>query len=131
MSVEELAEQYADDLFWGINRAKDPDNLTDLERKHLPVISAPEEVEAGECFEVTIEVGKLLAHPNERGHYIHFVELYADHAYLGRADFTPVTTCPVARFCVQLEQKHAALRAFEFCNLHGVWESDKQIAVKG
>ncbi len=81
------------DLFCGVNRPKDSGAPSDLEKKHIPVIEAPETVKKGECFKVTVEVGKLLAHPNERNHYIHFVELYADDTYLARMDFTPVTTC--------------------------------------
>ncbi|MFO8007357.1 MAG: class II SORL domain-containing protein [Candidatus Brocadiia bacterium] len=118
-----------DDLFCGVNRVADRTDMTDLEKKHVPVISAPDSVQQGECFEVQVSVGELLDHPNERGHYIHFVELYADETYLGRADFTPVTTCPVATFCVQLDHIHEQLRAFEFCNLHGVWEGDKPLEV--
>ncbi|MHC4592638.1 MAG: class II SORL domain-containing protein [Planctomycetota bacterium] len=129
MCGEEKAFKCADDLFCGVNKGADPDNLTDLAKKHTPVITAPDAVKKGECFEVTVEVGKLLAHPNERGHSIHFVELYADETFLGRVDFTPVTTCPVAKFCVALGHIHEQLRAFGLCNLHGVWEGDKALAV--
>ncbi len=118
-----------DNLFCGVNTVADPKNMTDLEKKHTPVIDAPDSVKAGECFCVTVEVGKLLAHPNERGHYIHFVELYADETFLGRADLTPVTTCPTVQFSVALDHVHAKLRAFEFCNLHGVWEGDRALTV--
>lgn len=118
------------DLFCGVNRAKDPKAMTDLEKKHTPVIEAPETVKKGECFCVTVEVGKFLAHPNERGHYIHFVELYADDTYLGRMDFTPKTTCPKVTVCVSLDHSHGKLRAFEYCNLHGVWEGEKGIKVE-
>ncbi len=117
------------DLFCGVNSAKDPADMTDLEKKHVPVITAPDSVQKDECFDVTVEVGKHLAHPNEREHYIHFVELYADHTFLGRADFTPVKTCPVARFCVRLDHIHNQLRALEFCNLHGMWEGGKGLQV--
>jgi superoxide reductase len=118
-----------DNLFCGVNTVANPDKMTDLEKKHVPVIDAPDSVKAGECFCVTVEVGKLLAHPNERGHWIGFVELYADETFLGRADLTPVTTCPCVQFCVQLDHVHSKLRAFEFCNLHGVWEGDKELQV--
>jgi desulfoferrodoxin (superoxide reductase-like protein) len=30
------------DLFSQVNRPEDPDNMTDLEKKHLPVIDAPD-----------------------------------------------------------------------------------------
>ncbi len=123
------AEKCKDNLFCGVNKVADPSNMTDLEKKHTPVISAPDSVKAGECFCVTVEVGKLLAHPNERGHWINFIELYADETFLGRVDLTPVTTCPCVQFCVALDHVHSKLRAFEFCNLHGVWEGDKALTV--
>ncbi|MHC4213863.1 MAG: desulfoferrodoxin family protein [Planctomycetota bacterium] len=121
--------QCQENLFCGINTVKNPSNPTDLEKKHLPVITAPQSVKKGECFEVTIEVGKLMQHPNEPGHYIDFIELYADHTYLGRFDFTPRMTCPVVKTCLALDHIHSKLRAFGHCNLHGTWEGDTEIQV--
>jgi len=119
----------ADALFAGVNKPADMDDMTDLEKKHHPIITAPEAVAVGECFDVTIEVGKLLEHPNQRAHFIEFVDLYADGVYLGRASFTAVTTCPVATFCVSLDRPFEQLRAFSYCNLHGTWENAVAIKV--
>jgi len=130
MCGEGVSVKCDDNLFCGVNRAADADNMTDLEKKHTPVITAPDGVDKDACFEVTVEVGKLLAHPNERGHYIQFVELYADETYLGRMDFTPVTTCPTATFCVSLDHVHQGLRAFAYCNLHGTWENGKALQLR-
>ena len=105
-------------------------NLTDLEKKHQPVITAPDRVRVGACFEVTIEVGKLLAHPNENAHFIEFIELYAGHVYLARMDFTAVATCPIMKLCVALPKDLGPLRAFARCNPHGVWGASKPITVK-
>jgi superoxide reductase len=129
MCAAEGAGKAGDELFTGVNKPADMDNMTDLEKKHHPVISAPDKVQAGECFEVVVEVGKLLEHPNQRAHFIQFVELYADEVYLGRQDFTAESTCPVAKFCVSLTQSFSTLRAFDYCNLHGAWEGDKAIEV--
>lgn len=118
-----------EDLFCGVNIAKNPNNMTDLEKKHLPVITAPKSVRKGECFEVTVEAGKLMAHPNEPSHYIEFIELYADHTYLARMDLTARRTCPAMTVCVSLDHTHGKLRAFDHCNLHGTWESQAQIEV--
>ncbi|MFP4175688.1 MAG: class II SORL domain-containing protein [Planctomycetota bacterium] len=120
-----------DDVLCGVNLAEndDPAEMSALEKKHVPVIAAPDSVKEGECFQVTVEVGKYKDHPNETDHFIDFVELYADHTYLGRAHFRPVTTCPTVTFCVQLEHIHQKLRAFEHCNRHGTWESDHEITV--
>jgi superoxide reductase len=120
--TKQVAKECAEDIFCGVNCVKDLEKATDLEKKHLPVVSAPRSVRKGECFEVTVEVGKLLAHPNEPGHFIQFVELYADDTYLGRMDFTAGTTCPVMKACVALGHAYARLRAFTRCNLHGTWE---------
>jgi superoxide reductase len=126
----EVSKDCADDVFCGVNIVDDPSSAEDLHKKHLPVIEAPESVNKGECFEVTVEVGKLKEHPNEPGHFIEFVELYADDTYLARMDFTAKTTCPVMKTCVSLEHSHGKLRAYERCNLHGTWEYEKDIEVK-
>lgn len=118
------------DLMHGINEPEDANNLTDLEKKHLPVIEAPESVGKGECFEVTIEVGRLLAHPNEPGHFIGYVDLYADDTFLSRTDLTPVKTCPKVRLCIALDHEAGELRAHEGCNMHGVWVGRKPITVR-
>jgi desulfoferrodoxin (superoxide reductase-like protein) len=51
--TKETMQECADDIFCGVNTAADLENATDLEKKHLPIISAPQSVKKGECFEVT------------------------------------------------------------------------------
>lgn len=117
------------DLFAGVNRPLDPNNLTDLEKKHLPVITAPDAVRSGETFEVTVEVGKLMPHPNEQDHFISFIDLYAGDRYLARLSLTAGTTCPILKTRVRLTKDVGPLRAFDACNLHGTWESTRDIRV--
>ena len=117
------------DLFSGVNRAVDPGNLSDLEKKHIPVIEAPSTVNRGECFCVTVEVGKMLAHPNERGHFIEFIDLYADELFLTRVDLTAVSTCPKATLCLALSASAKELRSYARCNIHGVWSGTVPITV--
>jgi len=117
------------DLLAGVNRPLDPDNLTDLEKKHLPVVTAPDRVKAGEWFDVTVEVGKLMAHPNEQGHFIRFIDLYAGDKYLARLSLATGTTWPVLRTRVRLCKHLGPLRALDVCNLHGAWEGVKTIEV--
>ncbi len=117
-------------LYVGVNEPSDMDNLSDLEKKHLPVMEAPDSVKVGECFEVSVEVGKLLDHPNEHNHFIQFVDVYADETFLARADFTSVKSCPKVTFCVALEGPASELRAYEHCNMHGTWVMRKAIQVQ-
>ena len=118
----------AGDLFEGVNRPADPENPTDLEKKHIPVIEVADGVKAGESFPVTVHVGKLLTHPNEHGHHIEFIDLYVDRTFLARADLSGVRTGPKVTFNVILD-KSGTLRTFESCNLHGVWENDEPVEV--
>ncbi len=113
-----------DDLFCGVNAAASTDiaEMSDLEKKHTPVIGAPDLVKKGEAFEVSVEVGKYLAHPNENAHYIEWVELYSGETFLARVDLVPRLTQPRVTFTVALDHQHP-LSAKIRCNLHGVWRS--------
>lgn len=113
-----------EDLFCGVNVAKneDPEEMDALEKKHTPVITAPDKVEKGEAFQVKVEVGKYKDHPNEHGHFIQEVELFSGDTFLGRATFCSEKANPVAVFEVKLEHEHP-LVAYEHCNLHGTWVS--------
>ncbi len=117
-----------EDLFCGVNTVEDMDNMSDLEKKHFPVISAPKNVKSGEPFEVTVEVGKYMEHPAKPAHHIEFIELYAGHTYLARIDMTEKIT-PVMKVQVTLDHGHGNLRAFEHCNMHGTWEGTAEIEV--
>jgi len=117
----------ADDLLCGINTSRDLDGASDLEKEHLPIIQAPERVAWGEGFDVSVQVGALLDHPNEPSHHIEFIELYADHAHLVRMDCAGGRCQPLmhARLC--LDHDYTRLRAFGHWNLHGSWEWDQPI----
>lgn len=117
-----------DELFVGINRIKDPANPTELEKKHLPTIVAPDEVPYREPFEVEIIVGKELPHPDKGDHFIQNVELYAGEAFLARCDFTPTVSGTPMRITLKLNYD-TPLCARSRCNLHGVWESEKMIRI--
>lgn len=127
--TKQVPQECADDIFCGVNIPHDTEQASDLEKKHLPIITAPESVKRNECFEVTVEVGKILQHPNEPGHFIQFIELYAGDTYLARMDLTAKATCPVMKTCISLDHAHGKLRAFTRCNLHGSWEYEVDIEV--
>ncbi len=118
-------------LFCGVNKPKDPGNLSELEGKHVPEIVAPDIVKAGEPFKVTVRVGRKL-HVMEEGHHIQWLELYSRGNYLTRVDFSPVFTKPEATFTLVKGGVHGStvLRATARCNLHGLWEGEKRISVE-
>jgi superoxide reductase len=118
-----------EDIQCGINQPKDKENISDLEKKHTPVIQAPDTVKKGEPFDVIVEVGKLKEHPNELDHFIQAIELYSGNTFLARADLRSKQSFPKVSFTVAVDHEHP-LRAFEICNLHGTWEGTKRIKVE-
>lgn len=119
-----------EDILCGVNLPKDTANLTDLEKKHTPVIDAPAKAKKDETFEVKAEVGKLLAHPNEPGHFIEWIELYCGDTFLGRNHYSGGASFPQATFKVKLSHAHGPLKVWAKCNLHGLWEITKDISVE-
>lgn len=119
-----------EDILCGVNEPKDRNNLTDLEKKHIPVIEAPARVKQDGIFDVKVEVGKLLAHPNEPGHFIEWIELYSGDTFLARTNYSGGASYPAAFFKVKLSHAHGPLKVWAKCNLHGLWETTKDISVE-
>ncbi len=109
-------------------RVADPASLTDVEQSHAPVIEVPGTVAAGEMFAITVKIAKY-PHVMEPGHYIQFIDLYADQTFLSRVTLTPTAPRPKITFFVELSES-TTLRALSFCNLEGFWESKRWIRVE-
>lgn len=115
--------------------------------KHVPVIEAPDQVTAGEAFEVRVTVGKEIPHPNTTEHYIAWISLYFHPEgekfthHVGHFEFGahgaatagpnqgPVYTQPQVSLLMKVS-KAGTLYALAFCNIHGLWESSKAIMLK-
>ena len=115
--------------------------------KHVPVIECPDEVAADEIFDVTVTLGKEVAHPNTTEHHIRWIQLYfkpEDDKFtyqVGNFEFTahgesvegadkgPVYTNHSAVGSVKINTSGTLLAA-ALCNIHGLWENSKAIKVK-
>lgn len=114
--------------------------------KHVPVIEGPETVRKGEVVAFQVTVGKEIPHPNTTEHHIRWIALYfapegEKFPYeLGKMEFTahgesvaganqgPAYTQPQATFVVKLDRS-GVLYATSYCNIHGLWSSEKSITV--
>ncbi len=114
------------------------------QEKHVPVIEIPERIEPGVPFRVTVSVGKEIPHPNTTAHHIAWISVYFHPAgekfpyQVARFDFAahgasaqgPDTSTvyaePVATFTMKTE-KPGTLYAVSFCNIHGLWESRREV----
>ncbi len=103
-------------------------------------------MKAGESFEVKVSVGKEIAHPNTTEHHIRWIQVYfqpsgdkftyqlASHEFnahgeaVSGANQGPVYTDPFASATVKLN-KPGMIYALGFCNIHGLWESSKEVRV--
>ena len=109
-----------------IQKAKDIENLTGFEQKHLPWILVPDFIKKGEKFEVTVKVGKV-DHPMTDEHYIRCIRLYIDGEVFGCHNLR-MPTHSETKFNISLE-KDSVITARAECNLHGAWESKKEIVL--
>ena len=114
----------------GNNKPKDMANMTDFEKKHMPVIHCPDTVKAGEPFQVKIKVGEI-PHVMEEGHFIQWIEVKFGESLYARVDLTPVLSLPEIMVTLVKGAKHnkGTLRVIERCNLHGAWEASKEIII--
>jgi superoxide reductase len=122
-----------ENLFKDINRAKDPMNKTDLEKSHSPVITAPQNVKAGEAFDVEVAIGEHL-HPMLPQHWIEYVQLDIGNEPAGTVTFDSKGFLkPKAKFSVvlpdELKGKKISLVATNKCNLHGIWQTSVNVEV--
>jgi superoxide reductase len=115
--------------------------------KHVPVIDCADTITADEMFEVKASIGKEVAHPNTTEHHISWIEIYflADGEkfpqLIARSEFgahgasvqgpntSTIYTNPSA-VCMMKTGKPGTLMAVSMCNIHGLWQSAKEIKLK-
>lgn len=116
-----------------LNKPEDWTNLTDMAKKHTPIIEVPEKVSANDPFSVEIKIGGIdgVEHPNILGHWINWVEIYAKDRLVCRVGFGPAMCDGYALNVKVALNETTTLRARGFCNLHGVWEGkEKEVEVR-
>ena len=114
--------------------------------KHVPVIESPAQVKAGELFSVKVTLGNEVAHPNTTEHHIRWISVYF-HAdgekftyQIGHFEFTahgesvegPNKGSIYTHHEVSLSMmtgKPGVIYAAALCNIHGLWQSQKEIKV--
>ncbi|AFV23914.1 Superoxide reductase [Methanolobus psychrophilus R15] len=97
---------------------KDYGNLNDSEKKHAPVIVAPDEAIAGEPFEVKVIVGNV-PHVMDEKHYISQIELYLDENPIGKVEFKTTEGVAEAVFEVAGTEDMIVAREIRNCTVHG------------
>lgn len=114
--------------------------------KHVPAIDAPDKVEKGEFFKVTVTIGKEVAHPNKTEHHISWLGIYFHPKgekfpyQIGKAEFmahgasvdgpdtSTVYTHHEATISFKTD-KPGKIMASSYCNIHGLWQNSKEIEI--
>ena len=95
----------------------DPDNPSELEQKHVPMIEPNTTV-------VKVNVGEV-KHAMDEEHWIQWIEVFVDGESQGRVDLQPYEE-PKADFDVDLTRAKE-VQAIVLCNLHGLWENKTKL----
>ncbi|MFH0748523.1 MAG: class II SORL domain-containing protein [Candidatus Bathyarchaeota archaeon] len=115
--------------------------------KHVPVIECGDVVKAGELVEVTVSLGKEVAHPNTTEHHISWISLFFLPSgekfpiQIGHFEFMahgagtagPNTSSVFTHHAVTTSfktSKPGTLLALALCNIHGLWQSAKDITLQ-
>ena len=115
--------------------------------KHVPVIEALDSIQKGKTIQVTIRVGKEVGHPNTTQHHISWISLFflpkgeKFPVHIGDSIFAahgssvegPDTSTVYTNHCCMMEfktDKPGTLMASSYCNIHGLWESSKELEIE-
>ena len=114
--------------------------------KHAPVIECADVFKPNEFSPVKVSLGKEIAHPNTTEHHIRWISLYFQPegdkftCQVGHFDFTAhgespdgpdtstVYTNPSV-VCTFKTDRPGTIVAASYCNIHGLWESSKPLAI--
>lgn len=115
--------------------------------KHVPVIECTDTVKKGQFVKLTVTVGKEIPHPNTTEHFIAWVAVF----FLPKAEKFPyqIARCEFLAHgastqgpntstvftnssltCEFKTDKPGTIFASSYCNIHGLWESSKEIATE-
>ncbi len=106
-----------------IKEPKEPNNLSDLEKKHIPLIHLVKKcglIPEG-CQDVHVKMGEI-QHPMQPEHYIMHIDFYIDKKFISRVILTPEKLNPAA--ALHLSASSGRLTAIELCNIHGAWMNE-------
>ncbi|MBD3367762.1 MAG: Neelaredoxin [Candidatus Eisenbacteria bacterium] len=115
--------------------------------KHVPVIDCNEPFTKGTPTPVTVTVGKEVDHPNTTAHHIRWIRLFfqpkdekfpyeiancefsAHGASTDGPDSSTVYTHHGVTVLMKTD-KPGTLIAMSFCNIHGLWQSTRDVGVE-
>ncbi|MCL4491489.1 MAG: hypothetical protein M1510_06230 [Nitrospirae bacterium] len=115
----------------GIQRPKDPSNLSDFERIHTPVVRAPKLPQDGRFVPFRVE---LPEHPMDEDHYIKSIEIIDPQSVVkekGIFSLTPALGRATVSTRLKMADGKHAVRVIAECSKHGKWETVFHLSAVG
>lgn len=116
-------------MYGGVfNAPKDLENLTEMERIHLPKVTLPPVVEDGTQASIIVS----LDHPMEEDHYIKSIQIlnFADPVVIkGKFYMTPVNGEAFISTQIRLAGGEGTVWVVAECNKHGKWAANRTVNV--
>ncbi|WP_029898956.1 class II SORL domain-containing protein [Desulfohalovibrio reitneri] len=114
--------------------------------KHVPVIECPDSVARDDFFQITVSLGKEVAHPNTTEHHISWIEVYfmpegekfvqqvarfefSAHGQSVEGPNEGTVYTHHTGTCSMKTGKPGTILATAYCNIHGLWENSRKIGI--
>jgi len=110
------------------HKPKDLENLTDLEKIHVPKVTLPPVVEDGNQAPIVVEVD----HPMDQDHYIKSIQIlnFQDPVVIkGQCFFTPMSGQAYVSTQIRLAGGDSMVWVVVECNQDGKWAISKNVKV--
>jgi len=109
-----------------IKLPQDTGSLSELEKKHVPVITVVKKcglIPDG-CMDAHVKLGEV-NHPMIDVHYIMHIDFYIDKKFIARAYLTPEKLNAAA--ALHLKPGTGRIETVALCNQHGAWFKESEL----
>lgn len=110
-----------------IKKPADPDNLNELEKKHLPIMQIDKTCGLNHddgCLTLRVSIGET-EHVMESEHFINFMDVYVNRKYISRVVYTPKRMRSAATLHLNVDR--GTLSVIANCNVHGNWRAKMKL----
>jgi superoxide reductase len=107
-----------------IKQPADPENLTEGDKKHIPIVQKTECGLVDGCTDVHATIGEI-EHMMTPEHFITYVDYYLDYRFISRIWLSPNVCKPATSF--HLAVSSGTITVIEHCNLHGNWIGELEL----
>ncbi len=101
-----------------IKTPADPANLTEGDKKHIPIVVKTECGLVDGCTDVHATIGEI-EHVMTNEHFIGYVDYYLDYKFISRIWLSPEVCKPATSFHLAISS--GKITVIEHCNVHGNW----------